>query len=453
MSNKYALLYLKTFGVKCIENPIEIFFANKNVDSTYFNKPLVKAIYGTNGEGKTAIAHTLDIYKNTILDINYLPAENYVGNFKELVNHNANKIYIGVYFANIDDGEVKGIFHHILEYELADKELFISHETLHIVNGLSWGYTNNEELIFETINGEVVKLNKRANGQKSEIDKYTRNVVRTSSAALPILTAMIFSGDKIRNDLIDREMSFSYAVMSVCNFSAAIKVYIDNRDKHTESYERAYSLLDKVNTDEKNKSVQRFAIDNEVDQIDVDDYERYEEEIDRICRFLQVFKPDLKEIRIDKSINRDKYICKKILVYNNKDKDIEVSSEYESTGVKKLISLYPYLNSVDNHYIVFIDEFDSNIHDVYLCKIIEYFIGYTDGQFIFTTHNLGPMEILKDSGLKHTIDFINNGIVTSWKRSGNYSVVNLYRNGMIPNSPFNINAVDFVKVFGGKGDD
>jgi len=72
------------------------------------------------------------------------------------------------------------------------------------------------------------------------------------------------------------------------------------------------------------------------------------------------------------------------------------------------------------------------------------------GQLIFTVHNLGPMEILSNVSLKHTIDFLNGSEITSWKRNGNYSVVRLYRSGAIKNCPFSINAATFVKTFGGE---
>ena len=60
------------------------------------------------------------------------------------------------------------------------------------------------------------------------------------------------------------------------------------------------------------------------------------------------------------------------------------------------------------------------------------------------------MEVLDKSGIKHSIDFINDSKISSWKRNGNYSVVKVYRGGAIPNCPFNIDAADFVKVFGQK---
>ena len=45
-------------GFKSITKPITINFTNKKIDIDTFEKPLVKAIYGTNGEGKSAIIHS-----------------------------------------------------------------------------------------------------------------------------------------------------------------------------------------------------------------------------------------------------------------------------------------------------------------------------------------------------------------------------------------------------------
>lgn len=102
--------------------------------------------------------------------------------------------------------------------------------------------------------------------------------------------------------------------------------------------------------------------------------------------------------------------------------------------------------------IVFIDEFDSNLHDVYLCALIEYLKEFGDGQLCFTTHNVGPMDILKNN--KNSIDFLSiNHKVYSWKKSGNYSPSNLYRNGMIEGSPFNVDAIDFIRAFDTEEDD
>ena len=96
--------------------------------------------------------------------------------------------------------------------------------------------------------------------------------------------------------------------------------------------------------------------------------------------------------------------------------------------------------------IVFIDEFDSNLHDVYLCALLEYLMEYGKGQLCFTTHNVGPMDVLKRN--KKSIDFLSiDHKIYPWTTNGNYSPSKLYRKGMIEGSPFNVDSIDFIGIF------
>ena len=127
--------------------------------------------------------------------------------------------------------------------------------------------------------------------------------------------------------------------------------------------------------------------------------------------------------------------------------EYSINKEFESTGIKKLIRLFDCFVLASEGGIVFIDEMDSNLNDVYLCKIIEYFMYYGKGQLCFTTHNLDPMSVLKEN--KNSIDFLSSdNHLVSWTARGNASPENCYKNGMIEDSPFNIDAVDFVGIFG-----
>ena len=111
------------------------------------------------------------------------------------------------------------------------------------------------------------------------------------------------------------------------------------------------------------------------------------------------------------------------------------------------MQLFAYLNEMVRGSIVFIDELDSNLHDVYLCALLEYLMEYGEGQLCFTTHNVGPMDILKQH--KKSIDFLSEDHkIYSWVTNGNYSPSKLYRNGMIEGSPFNVDSIDFIGVFG-----
>ena len=71
---------------------------------------------------------------------------------------------------------------------------------------------------------------------------------------------------------------------------------------------------------------------------------------------------------------------------------------------------------------------------------------YGEGQLCFTTHNVGPMDVLKRR--KKSIDFLSEDHnIYSWTKCGHYSPSNLYRNGMIEGSPFNVDSLDFMGVF------
>ena len=96
--------------------------------------------------------------------------------------------------------------------------------------------------------------------------------------------------------------------------------------------------------------------------------------------------------------------------------------------------------------ITFIDEMDSNLHDVYFTKLIEFFKNDSKGQLCFTTHNLEPINLLKDKA--HSLDFVSDDSrVYSWKKDGNNSPMSKYVHGLIPYSPFNVESFFFDVLF------
>ena len=75
--------------------------------------------------------------------------------------------------------------------------------------------------------------------------------------------------------------------------------------------------------------------------------------------------------------------------------------------------MYSALCNVEHGNIVFIDDFDAKIHDVLLVKLVEYVMNYAEGQLVFTTHNLTPMDVLQKA--KHLIDCLSpDSRITSW---------------------------------------
>lgn len=439
-------------GFKSIDKPITIQFTNKYFGKEIVDQPQIKAIYGTNGEGKSAIVHAIDVYLKTILIKDYLTVESASGLF-EIINKKTKKAsvslryYVAPFPAN-EEGFVYNIYEHTIKYAVDEfKKVFIEYEELK-TSGTLIPANGNNKVLFTVKNGNLSLNENYFGGFANIITDKTKNLLNKAS----LLHYLLLEGSiyekidgknkKDYTDLFAKSLIASY-------FALNTRVYLDEKDSHSVSVEKIKRIIKENNillSQPFDKDDKDIVVDNEIDEIYEKDLPDYKKEVNRICHFLKIFKPELKKIEVDDSpIGGNKLRCKKILIYKD---GTAISSEYESSGIKKLMKLYPVLAVLENGGIAFIDEFDSNIHDVYLCKIIEYVINYTKGQLIFTTHNLGPMEVLDKSGIKHSIDFINNSQVSSWKRNGNYSVVKVYRGGAIPNCPFNIDAADFVKVFG-----
>ena len=257
--------------------------------------------------------------------------------------------------------------------------------------------------------------------------------------------------------LIGKKELFGFLAASMLTlfvFGSTIFVYKEQSDDHIDYVVSRLLPADKddLGDDSNTKDIlesmsainqsflNEFSIDS--NYISKEKYARFADEVEKLQRFIRIFKPDLKKIDIDKKENGDVYVCSLIMVYDS----YSVNAEFESTGIKKLIRLYAYLNAMVKGGIVFIDEFDSNLHDVYLCALLEYLMEYGEGQLCFTTHNVGPMDILKRN--KKSIDFISlDHRAYPWIANGNYSPSSLYRSGMIEGSPFNVDSIDFIGVF------
>ena len=452
------LLDMTVCGFKCIDEPITIQFTNKTFNKSIYDSPQIKAIYGTNGEGKSALIHAIDVYIKTIFDDGYLTVQSANGALVEIINKNIKKAAVSLrYYVGLPSGEAGkieyAICRHTINYVLDnDKKVYIEKETLSVSGNLLFT-SNAEKKVFSVTKGVINYMDEDYfMGLGDFVKDRTKNLLEKSS----LLHHLVF-GSSVYADLTKKEKLKCSNLMAKALISALFafssRVFLDEKDSHVMNADKVRRIV-KENKDNPILSEQSLTrrsndivVDNEIDEVEKEFIDDYKEEVEKICRFLKIFKPELDRIDVDESPIGDKIRCKKILVYKD---GTPISSEYESSGIKKLMKLYPVLAVLENGGTAFIDEFDSNIHDVYLCKIIEYVLNYTKGQLIFTTHNLGPMEVLDKSGIKHSIDFINDSKISSWKRNGNYSVVKVYRGGAIPNCPFNIDAADFVKVFGQK---
>ena len=445
MHMDFILLNANIYGFKCINKPVDIQFTNKNIDNSVFSNPYVKAIYGTNGTGKSTIIQTLNFYTQSILDDDYIRVSNSNLEISRLINQKTQKGRVSIYFT-VKGSSKPDIFHHLIEYSMDGKKGYISKEELSYCNGQTWGDANNETTLFEVKQGNIIFLSDELKEDKKYQIVSRSNNLLTNQSLIKLAFYTLFNQDgTIERNALNR---FERGVLGVVSLLMRFSFFVDEKDTHRITWNAMARMIETGASKELTFDDFRygFVVDNEIDEVSVMEFDKYCQLIKKEEKFIKIFKPELKRIEVDKDPKgKDIYVCSKIFVYSDGTK---VTSEYESNGIKKLMKLFNCLNNASMGGISFIDEFDSNIHDVYLCKLIEYFVHYTKGQLVFTTHNLGPMQVLGESKIKHSIDFINKSVISSWKKNGNYSVVNVYRSGSIPNCPFNIDSADFIRAFG-----
>ena len=433
MTNNIYLLRLRVSGIKSIAEEIELNFYNKIL--TKFDPELyrINAIYGENVSGKTGIVTAVNILKKVVLSKNYLLQQENQSLLDELLNKRTKKLKIEVEFAHKEISLNSYIYSLTLEKKSDSYEII--HETLASIRG----YTKDKKYIpvFDVENGKLSYLDVDKNNY-DEIEKDTMNLLSHSSFLMHF----------INYKLDDENLAQRDAIMTLV-FFVSLSTYLDEEDTH-EMY-LIMNMIRKGMIKEDSDGIINTFIDRQIDYLDskgrdiVDKrkIKNYEKKVNKLQEFLKIFKKDLESISIDKRLDGDKYICELVLNY----KGYSVNKEFESTGVKKLIRMYDALANVDAGGISFIDEMDSNLNDIYLCKMIEYFMYYGKGQLCFTTHNLDPMTVLKNN--KNSIDFLSSdNKLVSWKVTGNAAPDRYYKNGMIEHSPFNIEPADFIGMFG-----
>ena len=447
MKHIYLVNY-RVKGIKTLEEEVSLSFYKKTItmplDTKEYN---IKGIYGINGSGKSGIVASVDILRNLLLDDGYLNNPMVQKNLDAIINKKSKELFIGADFlAEYKEKTYLYRYEILLKKTITDKYA-ISSEKLSY--RLATSKKDDFNSLIEVKNGIIDYIDiKNDEELKNTFIQNTLNLLSMAAVSSVFLDKMYPYEEQI-NNIISLD-----GVLLLINLGIRMKVYMDQSDNHIDFLLKNMLMYtmesDKDDTyiDSLRKgalSLNRSSIDaisGGTDLIAKPIYTRYEKKVKRLKEFIKIFKPDLTDISIDRKEDGDNYVCNLNMVYG----DYVVHTEFESTGVKKLIRLFDFLQNMVQGGIVFIDEFDSNLHDVYLCALLEYLMEYGKGQLCFTTHNVGPMDVLKRN--KKSIDFLSiDHKIYPWTTNGNYSPSKLYRNGMIEGSPFNVDSIDFIGIF------
>lgn len=440
-------------GVKTLEKKITLSFYKKTIErkpnTQNYN---IKAIYGMNGSGKSAIIASVDILRNLLISPGYLNNPFVQKNLEELVSKKTGKIDISANFIADMGNDVRLYRYSVVISKNSNGVYFIECESLLSRNATS--KSEKMDILYKVEEGKLdIGVGIESTLKDISIEK-TLNLLENSAFCglfmEKIFLQLVNKKSEVVSSMFVRNMVALYV------FGKKIHVYIDQSDDHRDYFLRN-SMLSNEDSFEIDSLMKHYVqMDREsLNTISVsrnvvsrNAYDSFQKDIKKLCDFIRIFKTDLCGIEIEKKEDADNYICNLLMMYES----YKVDAEFESTGVKKLIKLYTYLREMVQGGIVFVDEFDSNLHDVYLCALLEYLMEYGKGQLCFTTHNVGPMDVLKQN--KKSIDFLSvDHEIHPWITNGNYSPSKLYRGGMITGSPFNVDSIDFIGAFDtGEGD-
>ena len=430
---EFYLLEFRLNGIKNIEKTIEISFYKQDIRNFNRGNYNVKGIFGRNGIGKTAVIKGIEILRNIVLDSDYLILKSSLLN--EIINKKLKECYLSAEFLIIDKNNKKHIFEHSINLKIENGKIIITNE---IINKKKL----DRKEILKTLIIENGKINKNKSNyfeNLDEIEKLSMNLLDRKSIIKLVIDDVEKNIEKDgTNELKSEKFGFIYLYVLYLK----INVFTHLEDSH---YKMVYinfenqNWLDKIYIDYVNQEAKKRNILSKTKE----EIENLNKNLKRKERFLKLFNPELNKIEFEKKdFDENYYEIEYVFNY----KDYKINFEYESMGMKSLFRLFDVLDTVNNGGIVFVDEIDMSIHDLYLNRLIEFFAENGKGQFTFTAHNTSVLDTLKK--YKNSIDFMTEyQEIKPWIKNGNYSPRKQYLEGMLPNMPYNIEYYDFFEIF------
>ena len=415
------LLSIKIKNIKNVKQGNIEFKSKKQVEKGLFDLKTsdVIGIYGPNGSSKTAMVNAFNILKSIIVSRDLKENDARVNHFDEkevydIINKNENEATLELTYFIDDIKKMMCIYEVILGKNDSTKTAFIKSEKLSYkmfseeldkwnnkVKLVEVDFLNENLLNFIQPLSLVTLLKKY---DKTTIGVLQRLVGSISSSN----SSFIFSDTFISVLYKVKELQFEADSLKRLKIYATHNMHVyDNKEISQIAAIDAIPFLYRSETDKAiNTTFGKFSIfgesilSNEIKPIVFDYFKEIDIVINKIIPNMHVEVVDLGNAILENGI--EGFRCEVVSIRN----DLRIPLRLESDGIKKIISLISSMVDVFNNKssILVVDEFDSGIFEYLLGELLKGFKEEAKGQFLFTSHNLRALEVIRDSIIFSSLD-------------------------------------------------
>ena len=443
---------LRITNFKNIENG-EIYFSEKKkvqrgeIDEDDFKNIL--GIYGQNGSGKTSCLNALRVIQNLISGNPLNPA------FNGFIMIDKKSFGIGCDFLIRVDGKYYYTIYDV-EIEKNNDRMTIVNEKLSVKD-----YDNNgkDDFYFRYNNQKglndafLEKISDELRGTYQYISKYESNNYENilglySNIFNPKLYDLVVGKEKkvfgLYSKIIRALRVFGISRLSIYS----INYFNENNDvgiRFRFKKENVSKADDKILL----KCGDIF-VPFVVHQLPREQYDTFIKTIDNINKVLPSIIPNftvsVKVSDENKLLNQYSDNVTFLLVGNRKGKEIPL--QYESNGIKKIISILSGLIEAytNEGCLMAIDELDSGVFEYLLGEIVYAFDNFANGQLIFTSHNMRILEKINYKNIFFTTTDSKNVFVQLTNVKEHNNLRDLYYRYLANGDSKGNHFFDFVKT-------
>lgn len=418
------LLSIKIKNIKNVKQGYIEFKSKKQIEKGLFDLKTsdVIGIYGPNGSSKTAVVNAFNILKNIIVSRD----DAKVNHFDEkevydIINKNENEATLELTYLIDNVKKMICIYEVVLGKNDSTKTAFIK----------------SEKLSYKLFSDELDKWNSKV--KLVEVDFMNENLLdfiqplslvtllkkydKTTIGVLQRLVGSVSSNNSsfIFSDIFIstlykiQELQFEAFSLKRLKIYATHNMHVyDNKEISQIAAMDAIPFLYRSETEKAiNTTFGKFSIfgesilSNEVKPVVFEYFKEIDIVINKIVPNMHVSVIDLGNAILENGV--EGFRCEVVSIRN----DLKIPLRLESDGIKKIISLISAMVDVFNNKssILIVDEFDSGIFEYLLGELLKGFKEEAKGQFLFTSHNLRALEVIKDSIVFSSLDE-NNKYIT-----------------------------------------